>query len=151
MYHLTDTRLHTPCEMPYQRELLSVHLKYGLSDLTAHVAGADILFYAKELRILDALLLRLLFCAVGIMLVILLTEALNSIFKRSLWGILSVIGIELLMYVVSHISNGRVFDLTAYFGFELLYQPTWSIVIQTAFLAAIPVCIIVGNYRMRMK
>lgn len=129
----------------YVGELLSVHLKYGLSDLTAHAAGADILFYAKELRILDALLLRLLFCAVGIMLVILLTEALNSIFKRSLWGILSVIGIELLMYVVSHISNGRVFDLTAYFGFELLYQPTWSIVIQTAFLAAIPACILVIN------
>ena len=25
MFHLTDTRLHTPCEMPYQREHLTVN------------------------------------------------------------------------------------------------------------------------------
>ena len=25
MYHLTDTRLHTPCEMPYQRERVTVN------------------------------------------------------------------------------------------------------------------------------
>ena len=25
MFHLTDTRLHTPCEMPYQRERVTVN------------------------------------------------------------------------------------------------------------------------------
>ena len=25
MFHLTDTRLHTPCEMPYQRERMTVN------------------------------------------------------------------------------------------------------------------------------
>lgn len=129
----------------YVGELLSVHLKYRLSDLTAHAAGADILFYAKELRIVEALLLRMFLSALGVMLIILLAEVLNLFFKRSLWTILSVIGIELFLYIVSHISGGRVFDLTAYFGFEMLYQPTWSIVIQTALLTAIPVCVLTVN------
>lgn len=122
----------------YAGELLSVHLKYGLSDLTAHAAGADILFYAKGLRLADALLLRLLLSAAGVMLIILWAEALNIFFKRSLWSVSAVLGIELLLYVMSLATGGRVPELTTYFGFELLYRPPLGVVVQTALLAAIP-------------
>ena len=130
-----------------------VHSKYGLSDWTAYAVGADILFYNIQLKIVEALLLRLVFSALGIVIFILLAEALTVFLKKSIWVILLTIGIELLMYLLSIVSDHSVFGIISYFGFDLLYRSAGEIVIQTILFMMLPIGVMWGYIHMhrRMK
>lgn len=131
----------------YSSELLLVHSKYGLSDWMAYAAGADILFNHMELKIVEALLLRLLFSALGIVIVILLAEVLTVFLKKSIWTIILWSGIESLMYVISEVTNHSVFSIISYFGFELLYRHAGWIVMQTILFMIIPIGVMLGHFR----
>lgn len=132
----------------YSGELLLVHSKYGLSDWTAYAVGADILFYNIQLKIVEALLLRLVFSALGIVIFILLAEALTVFLKKSIWVILLTIGIELLMYLLSIVSDHSVFGIISYFGFDLLYRSAGEIVIQTILFMMLPIGVMWGYIHM---
>lgn len=131
----------------HSAELLLIHSKYGLSDWTSYAAGADILFYNIHLKIIGALLLRLLFSALGITIIILFAEALMVFLKKAVFIMLIMVAVELPLYIVSMVTNGTEWGILPYFGFDLLYSSFGAIIIQTITLIALPTIVLVGyNY-----
>lgn len=110
-------------------ELLLIHSKYGLSNWTSYAAGADILFYNIRLKIVEIWLHRLLFSALGIVIIILLAEVLTIFFKKAIFVILILAAIELPLNIVLASTGYSGWSITSYFGFSMLHLPTYSAII----------------------
>ena len=127
-------------------ELLLIHIKYGLSDWTAYAAGAEIIFNNMQLTLVEALLLRWLFSALGVTIIIMLAKSMTVFFRKTIWVVLLTNGMELLLCIISKISNNSICSLNSFFGFEFLYRPVWVVIMQTALLMLIPIGIMFSTH-----
>lgn len=106
-------------------EILFIHRAYKLTDLTAIAAGADLGFYNKHLSIIGALILKLFYSCIGILLVILFVKLLSLFLKKTLLVLSLSIITEALLMLLLNIFDGKFFNFTAFFSFDILKAPTY--------------------------
>ena len=118
-------------------ELLPIHITYPINNLHEYVIGAGIEMKITHLQFADIFIIRTLLSLIGIVVLIVLIRLLSKLLKKTIFVMLVSISIELFMILIEHVSGGKIFSISNYFAFDLLFVSNISVVLQTVCLIGV--------------
>lgn len=118
-------------------ELLPIHITYPIKNLHEYVIGAGIEMKKTHLQFADIFIIRMLLSLIGIVVLIVLIRLLSKLLKKTIFVMLVSIFIELFLLLIEQVSGGRIFSISNYFTFDLLFVPSISVVLQTVCLIGV--------------
>ncbi len=126
-------------------ELILLHIEYGLPSCDSYAAGAGVTFVAQNLKLIDAVIIKLLLSLVASIALILVIQILNQSVKKTLPIITIIITWGIMAFSVSSLCQVWVaVNIVSWFSYKALLHPSlWSFVrIGCVFLSIIIIYVI---------
>ena len=116
-------------------QIVVIGIEYGLPSWWTYAAGAGISFNIVQLRLVDAVIMKMILSVIGACTVTFATQMINKYVNRSLLIIMTFAVWSVLGYLTSAVlEKFTTFNLLALFEYAFLYQHWFNVIVQVLLL-----------------